>query len=136
MHFLTVDTNLAFVPSLWGLHKILFYEERENQQDATIRCLLSTCLNMFQASLCLSSGEQRPCYCIWCTALVLMDVAGSGCGALCCRMRALLASYNTAPHNRYQPHPAEPDQYTKCSNRAFVLLKMVIMMPETCSDRS
>jgi hypothetical protein len=21
MHFVTVDTNLAFVPSLWGLHK-------------------------------------------------------------------------------------------------------------------
>ena len=26
------------------------------------------------------------CYCIWCTALVLLDVAGSGCGALRCRM--------------------------------------------------
>ena len=45
---------------------------------------------MFQASLCPSSGEQRPCYCIWCTALVLLDVDGSGCGALRCRMRALL----------------------------------------------
>ena len=28
------------------------------------------------------------CYCIWCTALVLLDVVGSGCGALRCRMRA------------------------------------------------
>jgi hypothetical protein len=46
-------------------------------------------------------------------------------------MRALLASYNAAPHNRYQPHPAEPEQHTKYSNRAFVLLKMGIMMPET-----
>jgi hypothetical protein len=101
--------------------------ERENQQDATIRCLLSTsvstcfghhyahlrenkdrvtafsvllwfcwmwlvavvgrcvvgcehCLNMFRASLCPSSGKQRPCYCIWCTALVLLDVVGSGSG--------------------------------------------------------
>jgi len=35
------------------------------------------------------------CYCRRCTALVLLDVVGSGCGALCCRMRALLASYNT-----------------------------------------
>ena len=43
---------------------------------------------------------------------------GSGCGA--------------APHTRYQPHPAEPEQYTKCSNTVFVLLKMSIMMPETC----
>jgi hypothetical protein len=35
------------------------------------------------------------------------------------------------PLNRYQPHPAEPEQHTKCSNRAFVLLKMGIMIPET-----
>ena len=47
---------------------------------------------MFRASLCPSSGEQRPCNCIWCTALVLLDVVGSGCGALRCRMRGLLAS--------------------------------------------
>ena len=46
-------------------------------------------LNMFRASLCPSSGEQRPCYCIWCIALVLLDVIDSGCGALRCRMRAL-----------------------------------------------
>ena len=26
------------------------------------------------------------CYCIWCTALVLLDVVGSGCGALRYRM--------------------------------------------------
>ena len=24
------------------------------------------------------------CYCIWCTVLVLLDVVGSGCGALRC----------------------------------------------------
>ena len=47
-------------------------------------------------------------------------------------MDALLASYNAAPHNRYQLHPAEPPQYTIRSNTAFVLLKMGIMMPETC----
>jgi len=29
---------------------------------------------MFRASLCPSSGEQRPCYCIWCVVLVLLDV--------------------------------------------------------------
>jgi len=29
------------------------------------------------------------CYCIWCAVLVLLDVVGSGCGALRCRMRAL-----------------------------------------------
>jgi len=41
--------------------------------------------------------------------VVLLDVVGSG---------------------RYQPHPAEPQQYTICSNTVFVLLKMGIMMPE------
>ena len=33
---------------------------------------------------------------------------------------------------RYQPHPAEPAQHTTCSNIRLVLLKMGIMMPETC----
>jgi len=34
------------------------------------------------------------CYCIWCTALVLLDVVGSGCGALRCGMRALQSNSN------------------------------------------
>jgi len=51
--------------------------------------IINFCLNMFRASSCPSSEEQRPCYCIWCTVLVLLDVVGSGCGALHCRMQAL-----------------------------------------------
>jgi len=31
----------------------------------------------------------RLCYCTWCAVLVLLDVVGSGCGALCCGVRAL-----------------------------------------------
>jgi len=101
-------------------------------------------LNMFRPSLCSSSGDQDVCYCTWCAALVLLDVVGSGCGALRCRMRALwrctsrtvtftvLSPYNAAPHNRYQPHPAEPAQHTTCSNTRLGLLNMGIMMPETC----
>jgi len=46
-------------------------------------------LYMFRAPLCTSSGEQDVCYCMWCAALVLLDVVGSGCGALCFRVRAL-----------------------------------------------
>jgi len=46
-------------------------------------------LNMFHAPLYPSSGEQDVCYCTWCAALVLMDVVGSGCGALRFRVRAL-----------------------------------------------
>ena len=55
--------------------------------------IINFCLNMFQASLCTSSGEQRPCYYIWCVVLVLLDVVGSGCGALSCRMRTVLSYY-------------------------------------------
>jgi len=44
----------------------------------------------------------------------------------------VLAPYKAAPHNRYQPHPAEPAQHTTCSNIRLVLLKMGIMMAETC----
>ena len=44
----------------------------------------------------------------------------------------VLAPHKAAPHNRYQQHPAEPAQHTTCSNIRFVLLKMGIMMPETC----
>jgi len=49
-------------------------------------------LNMFRASLCPSSGEQDLCYCTCCTALVLLDVVGSGCGALRCGVRALFVT--------------------------------------------
>ena len=98
--------------------------------------IINFCLNMFRESLCPSSGGQRTRYCIWCIVLVLLNVVGSGCGNLSWRMWALVhTSYKTAPYNCYQPHPAEPEQYTKCSNRAFVLLKMGIMMPETCWDK-
>ena len=38
------------------------------------------------------------------------------------------------PTTAYQPHPAEPAQHTTCSNIRLVLLKMGIMMPETCWD--
>src|SRR5215472_1813940 len=65
--------------------------------------IINSCLNMFQASLCPSSGEQRPCYCIWCVVLVLLDVVGSGCGALRCRMRAvfILTSVSTCFGQHY-----------------------------------
>ena len=60
-------------------------------------------LNMFRASLCPSSGEQRPCVtAMWCAALVTVRTVTF----------TVLAPYNAAPHNRYQPHPAEPAQHT------------------------
>jgi len=46
----------------------------------------------------------------------------------------VFAPHNAAPLNRYQPHPAEPAQHTTYSNIRLVLLKMGIMMPESCSE--
>jgi len=75
----------------------------KREREKPTRCnnnifIINFCLNIFRASLCPSSGAQRPCYCMWCTALVLLDVVGSGCGALRCRMRALLYdSYESYP---------------------------------------
>ena len=64
--------------------------KREDQQDATIRCLLltsvSTCFGHHYAHLQENKG----------------------------------------------PVTAFVEQHTKCSNSVFVLLKMGIMMPETC----
>ena len=77
-------------------------------------------LSMFRASLCPSSGDQDVCYCTWRAA------STSHC--------EMLTPYNAAPHNHYQPHPAEPAQHTTCSNTRLVLLKMAIMMPEICYE--
>jgi len=84
------------------------WSEWENQQDATVRCLLST-LSQHVSGIIMPIFRRTKtvCYCIWCNALVLLDVVGSGCGALCCSC--------AAPHNHYQPHPAEPAQLTTCS---------------------
>jgi len=58
----------------------------QNRNLHSAHILINFYLNMFQASLCPSSGEQRTRYCIWGIVLVLLDVVGSGCGALSCRM--------------------------------------------------
>ena len=52
------------------------------------------------------------CYCIWCTALVLLDVVGSGCGVLRCRMRALTVAYcwfSLSPHFAHDARSQEPE---------------------------
>ena len=93
-------------------------------------------LNMFRASLCPSSGEQRPyvtacgvlrwfCW-MWLVAVVGRCVVGcEHCEGYCSHPTTqrpttatftVLAPHNTAPHNRYQPHPAEPAQHTTCNN--------------------
>jgi len=72
-------------------------EKTNKMQQMFIFSNISTCFGHHYAHL----QENKTYYCMWCAALVLLDVVGSGCGA---------------PHNRYQPHPAEPAQHTTCSN--------------------
>ena len=61
-------------------------------------------LNMFRASLCTSSGEQRYRYCIWCVVLVLLDVVGSGCGALSSRQRPTTATNHIQQNQNNTPN--------------------------------
>jgi len=58
---------------------------------------------------------------MWLVAVVGRCVVGcEHCQGYCSNSRTVtltvLAPYNAAPHNRYQPHPAEPAQHTTCSN--------------------
>jgi len=64
--------------------------ELENKQDATVRCLLST-PSQHVSGIIMPIFRRRKtvCYCMWCAALILLDVVGSGCGALRCRVRAV-----------------------------------------------
>ena len=95
---------------------------------------------MFLASLCPSSGEQDVCYCMCCAALVLLDVVGSGCGALRCGVRAMwrllftvLAPTTQRPTTATN-HIQQNQHSTPHAVTCLVLLKMGIMMPETCWD--
>jgi hypothetical protein len=110
--------------------------KREDQQDASIRCLLlssvSTCFGHHYAHLQENKGPVTVFGVLfWFCWMWLVSVVGR-CVVGCEHIVLVLTSFNTASNNRYQPHPAEPEQHTKYSNRAFVLLKMGIMMPETC----
>ena len=61
------------------MRRLMICVKREDQQDATIRCLfltsVSTCFGHHYAHLQKNNG---PVNCICCVVLVLLDVAGSG----------------------------------------------------------
>jgi len=93
---------------------------------------LSTCFEHHYAHL----QENKTCVtaCVmlrWFCWMWLVAVVGN-CSTL---TFTVLAPHKAAPHNSYQPHPAEPAQHTTCSNTRLGLLKMGIMMPETCWER-
>ena len=76
------------------------------------------CLNMFRASLCPSSGEQRPCITAYgvcassagCGWLQLWGVAQQGSSTVKVTVRTetftVLAPHNATPHNCNRPHAA------------------------------
>jgi len=66
-------------------------------------------LNMFRASLCSSSGEQDVCCCMWCAALVLLDVVGSGCGALPTTSNRTSAAHHMQQHTSCSPEDGHND---------------------------
>ena len=122
--------NIRF---LWPCIVSKAWRERKTRQDATIRCLLSTsvstCFGHHYAHL---QENKRPCYCIWCTALVLLDVVGSGCGALRCRMRAVLASYSACP--KHVETEVDNKHLIVASCRFFFFLQCVLAVCVTlCS---
>jgi hypothetical protein len=99
--------------------------KKKDQQDATVRFLILTSVStIFGHHYAHHQENKEPVTAFgvlfWFCWMWLVAVVG----------RCFF--FKTAPHNRYEPHPAEPEQYTKCSNRFFVLLKIGIMMPKIC----
>ena len=140
-NFITMFTRLRFHPlgscdrASWA--KCEEREKNNKMQQSDVYYQLLSCLNMFRASLCTSSGEPRPCvtaygFLCWFCWMWLVAVVGR------CFVGCEHCSHPTTqrPTTATNHIPAWPEQHTKCSNRAFDLLKMDIMMPETCWDRS
>jgi len=88
LHYLTSSDFKLQVPVT--VHRERSVKRKKTKKFNNKKFIINFCLKIFRASLCPSSGEQRPCYCIWCTALVLLYAVGSVCGALLCRMREVL----------------------------------------------
>ena len=76
------------------------HRDQSMKTEKPTRCnnymfIINFCLNMLRASLCPSSGEQRPSYCIWCIVLVVLDVVDSGCGGCVVGCEQCEVSYST-----------------------------------------
>jgi len=69
----------------------LEYDERY-QLDVTIMIYYHKYLYMFRASICLSSGVEVVCCCIWCSALGVVAVVLTS-------RSVVLSPYNTPIHN-------------------------------------
>ena len=108
--------NILFASTKW--YKVRQWSERENQQDATIRCLLSTLSQHISGIIMpIFRRTKTVCYCMWCAALFLLDVVGSGCGALRCGVRALWRYRNINLHSARTPQRSVPQPLPTTSSR-------------------
>jgi len=94
--------------------------KREDQKDATIRYLLLT-----SVSICFGHHY---------TYLQENKGPFTAFGVLFCNKRENVLAVKSFLCSKPSIYvfPLVTEQHAKCSNRAFVLLKMGIMMPETC----
>ena len=90
-------------------------EKTNKMQQMFIFNNISTCFGHHYAHL----QENKTYYCMWCAALVLLDVVGSSHPT---RQRPTTATNHIQQNQRSTPHAVI----------RLVLLKMGIMMPETC----
>jgi len=108
-----------------------------------IQCLLSNFYpNMFQASLCPSSGEQdcvllHMVFCTGCTGCGCVELGRKLC-ALCegyclnSNLHTVHTAHDTAAQDHSQPQPTHPGRTPHAVGHSLILLMMGIMMPETC----
>jgi hypothetical protein len=90
-------TNFHIASIYSSKNVLLKCEEREKTNKMQQSDVYYQLLSQHVSGIIMSifRRTKKVCYCIRCTALVLLDVVGSGCGALLCRMRALLVCNNT-----------------------------------------
>ena len=80
------------------------------------------------------------CYCIWCSALVVLAVVVWSWVVSCVHCVKSNSNFHTV-HTAYDPATHNHTQHNQCrtpyaATHGIVLLMMGIMMPETCCDRS
>jgi hypothetical protein len=115
-------------------------KRNKNQQDTTIRCLLltsiSTCFGHHYDHLHENEEPVTAFGVLFCNKREKGDISRDVffCVAVCSNPSWVTTHYPTKKYltSNISFFPLVTEQYTKCSNGFFVLVKMDIMLPETC----
>ena len=138
--FIFIQINFTRFRFLWPCIVSKVWREK-NQQDVTIRCLLltsiSTCFGHHYAHLQEIKEPVTAFGVFWFCWKWLVAVVGrclEGCEHYEVNNKHLIVTscWVFSLHILLTMHGHRNLIYTKCSNMALVLLKMGIMMPETC----